>query len=76
MDNRGASAAPPEHTPVGNELELCQFIIDTELKRRRVRAARAIAQSSNRLTVSLLGGTATTGKPMRNKARRRRISAP
>jgi hypothetical protein len=76
MDNSGVSVAPAEHTPFGDELELCQFIIDTELKRRRARAAaRVIAQSSNRLTASLSGGTATSRKPMRNKPRRRRTSA-
>jgi hypothetical protein len=76
MDDSGVSVAPAEHNPFGDELELCQFIIDTELERRRARAAaRVIAQSSNRLTASLSGGTATSRKPMRNKPRRRRTSA-
>jgi hypothetical protein len=65
MDNPGASAAPAERVPFGVELDLCQLIIDTELKRRRADAAKTIAQSSNGLRVSLSGRTATTRKPMR-----------
>jgi hypothetical protein len=71
MDDSGVSVAPAEHNPFGDELELCQFIIDTELERRRAHAAaKVIAQSSNRLAASLSGETATSRKP-----RRRRTSA-